>query len=157
MRGNLFTVRTSASSSHDLFPLHVCMVYLTSEGSDLKVKAYFSVRSHSSDRLRHLLSPRFLSSSWIPPPPAHLPFSASLHYQCLFLRSCLLSFFLFSFVCFVLFLASPPSTTAAPLNCPTSNSTAVQVDIFPMFPLHPRTCALTNRSREAEWSSCRGD
>lgn len=62
-------------------------------------------------------------------------------------------FIFFSVVCFVLFFPflfdAPTSTTTAPLNCPTSNSSTVQVDIFPMSPAH--TDVRAHKQKQSCW------
>lgn len=146
----------SALWSHDLFPFHMCTLYLTSvwRGTFQCVLAHSTVCSAAG----HLLFPWFPSSSRIPPPLARLPSSTSLHYQASSSTLVSFHFFFCRLLCpfFPLLFDAPASTTTAPLNGPTSNSSSVQVDMVPMS-LHTCTCALTNRSRAAEWSSCRGD
>lgn len=105
------------------------------------MKPYFSVRPRSFDSLLCSQTPVVSTVSELKQnspsscSPSLLRFSPLLVPLPLLLSPFI--FFFFPFICFVLFslpFDAPPSTTAAPLNCPTSNSTAVQVDVFPRSP-----------------------
>lgn len=78
-----------------------------------------------------------------PPPPLLSPFIFS------FLSSALSFFFHSS-------LMPQRPLLQLPLIVPLQTAAQCRWTYSPC-PLHTRTCALTNRSRAAEWSSCRGD
>lgn len=117
------------------------------------MRSYFSVRPRSLCSQTLVVS-KVSEPKQDSPPPAHLPSSASLHYQCLVLRSCLLSFFSPPPASSVLSrfrspFDAPQSPTAAPLNCPTSNRNAAQVDMFRTFLLRTHTDMRTHKKKQS--------